>query len=128
MNSNIQHQVDIRRTQLLYANGALSNVTIVVACSVSFFILWGAIPPWQVIGWYGYMVSVVALRAGLLAWHGRSLDANQRARFWARYYIAATVLLGVGWTFLVVIGFSEDIWIRMLIVLLVVGVIWDRYR
>lgn len=123
MNTEIQHQVHIRRTQLLYANGALSNVTVLVASSVTLFILWGAVPFWRLFGWYGCMLLGVAMRAGLLVWHARSPAERKRASIWASRYIGATVLLGIGWMLLVTIGFTDDVWTRMLVVLLVIGII-----
>ncbi|MEN8177269.1 MAG: response regulator [Pseudomonadota bacterium] len=117
--NNILHE----RTELLYKNGHSSNVAVSIASIILVLILWGEVSAKILVIWLTGMSLGVIARAGLIVWRYRTDQIENRdAAFWGRRYIIATALLGMGWMLIVILGFSDDIWIRMLLVLLVIGV------
>lgn len=123
MASAIQEKILFERTRLLYKNGTASNITVVIAVVVVSLILWGDLPDWQIVCWLGAMVIMVTVRSVLLYLHHRAPPEEVDARIWAVRYLIVTGALGFGWVAIVILGVSEDLFTRMLIVMLVIGII-----
>lgn len=110
------------RTELLYRNGVASNGTVLLATIVIAGILRGSVSTQLLLGWAVFMSVGITLRTGLIVWRLRAPQAAS-AEAWAQRYFFGTALLGIGWAILVVLGNVDDVWLRLVILLVVVGMV-----
>ncbi|BBO83945.1 hypothetical protein DSCO28_45110 [Desulfosarcina ovata subsp. sediminis] len=119
---DIDENVIAERTNLLYRNALASNLTVLIASFIFSGILYGSIPAWHLFGWLTYMCIGAAIRLSLFFWRQRDPGATD-ASGWARRYFLATALLGVGWALIFLISRVDDVWLRMVVLLLVVSMV-----
>ena len=116
----IERQVLGERTELLYRNGRLSNMVVILAASLLASMFYGHVSTMLLLGWYVGIFCAVLLRVGLIVWRDRS-RRNTTSEVWSRRYIVATALIGMFWMLAVLLGYGDGIWQRMLLILLVVS-------
>ncbi len=119
MNNSIQAKIFAERTALLYKNASASSITVLIASSLFTVILWGEAQTEWLITWFSGMSAITLARIGLVVRYRKALSKRPDPRPWMWRYAGATALVGVFWALVVPLGFTGDLWIRMLIVILV---------
>jgi signal transduction histidine kinase len=69
------------------------------------------------------MGIMVTIRSVLIYLRDISPPEEVEAKIWTKRYLIATAAMGIGWVIIVFLGISEDLFTRMLIVMLVIGII-----
>jgi hypothetical protein len=59
--------------------------------------VWGHIAPSVLLGWSGIVLALQSVRVAQSLYFRRSKPPPQRARWWARIYLAATLISGCLW-------------------------------
>lgn len=119
---DIQNKILAERTSLLFENARASNIVVFIASTLLVSMLKDEVETDYLIAWFSFMSLMVVIRSGVIFLRRRSATAESDSRSWARRYIVVTTILGFGWMFIVLLGFTDDIWDNVVIMLLVVGV------
>ena len=122
METSSEHLIETERTALLFRNGRSSNAAVLFASLVISGIFAGLVAPLPLGAWLTLMTVGVGLRTALVVVHNRHPDAATPAG-WARGYAHATALLGLGWALMVVMAYSDDVWMNMVVVVVVIGMV-----
>ena len=123
ISAKIQEKVLHERTELLYRNGRFANFTVLIATTILFLILYGHLANEIIISWFVGMSLGIGLRTTLIVWREKSIPNQISDETWVNRYTYISALLGIGWATLIFLTFSDDIWTRMLITLLVLGIL-----
>ncbi len=122
MTAASERKIDAARAELLYRNGRHSNLTVLVA-GILLAILFGrAGLGATALAWLSAMALGVGARLLLLVWRARAGESAD-PQAWIRRYTFVTGLLGIGWAVGVGIGWTDDTWMRMLMLLVATAVV-----
>ncbi|MBL3529593.1 MAG: response regulator [gamma proteobacterium endosymbiont of Lamellibrachia anaximandri] len=119
MNNSIQAKIFAERTALLYKNGPASSITVLMASSLFTVILWDEAQTEWLIAWFSGLSAITLVRIGLVVQYRKAFSKRPDPKPWMWRYAGATALIGFFWAMVVPLGFTGDLWIRMLIVILV---------
>ena len=120
MIDDINSRILAERTELLYKNGRASNLTVMFIAMAMLMILHGAIKSPMLLSWFAVIVSLTVIRFGMMV--SRNYSKQSRTpKYWAKLYTFATALIGLCWMWIAIIGYVDDIWLRMVVVMLVIG-------
>ena len=120
MIDDINSRILAERTELLYKNGRASNLTVMFIAVAMLMILHGAIKSPMLLSWFAVIVSLTVIRFGMMV--SRNYSKQSRTpKYWAKLYTFATALIGLCWMWIAIIGYVDDIWLRMVVVMLVIG-------
>ena len=116
----IQRKIQAERTELLYRNGLLANVMVIVAALTMAIVLAksGMVP--LLAGWCTALVAAAMARLGLIVWR-RQRPLSATPEIWARRYTIGTAAMGLCWTLMVFVGHGDDVFRAMAVIVVVVG-------
>ena len=120
MSEHITHAILAERTKLLYENGRASSLVVMFSVCVLSGILYGKVEQQTIVLWLAGMLLAAGLRLALIRWRGHSTAGDDQA--WITRYALGTVLIGIGWSAFVIIGFGHSNWLNMLVVLVTLGI------
>ncbi len=119
--TNHAQQVYAEQVALLYRNAPIGFAVTVVAGGLLAFALYGQTPTSALVAWAACLVLVTSLRFVLWRVHDPS---PQDARYWERWFLVGTGLIGFTWGSTMVFLFSPDaITQQVLIVLVLAGMV-----
>lgn len=116
----IQRKIQAERTELLYRNGLLANLMVIVAALTMAVVLAesGLMP--LLVAWCTALVAAAVARLGLIVWRRRR-PLSATPEIWARRYTVGTAAMGLCWTLMVFVGHGDDIFRAMAVIVVVVG-------
>ncbi len=117
---SVEQQILGERTALLFQNGRLSNLMVLVAGVCITGILYGHVPSATLFAWWAAISVAALLRLTLISWRSRVPEHLSSGR-WAHRYSVLTGLVGCCWMWLVFLGYGEDVWRGMVVILITVG-------
>ena len=120
MNNNITLLILSERTKLLYKNGIASNLTVMFMAVVMLMLLHEVIHSPMLLSWFVVIVSLTVMRFGIIFWRNYSKE-SRTPKYWANLYIFATAMIGICWMWLAIIGYVDDVLLRMVVVMVVIG-------
>jgi hypothetical protein len=118
--NEINARIFAKRTDLLYRNGLVANSMIVFVATALTVLLHDAVNRTQLFIWLVCILLLSFFRFLLIVWHLRN-NSRHSSIFWSGIYTYATILVGLCWTWITLIGFVEDEEIRMIMVFVVMG-------
>ena len=120
VSASIEEKMMAERTALLFHNGRLSNLMVLVAGACLAGILHGYVSNRALFAWWAAISSAALLRLALIAWRARAPQQVSDER-WAKRYTAITAMVGGCWMWLVLLGYGTDVWRGMVVILITVG-------
>ncbi len=121
MSDRVDQDILVERTNLLFENGKASGLVVIISACILSAIMRGQIPDTSIIAWLMTIVILAILRLTLIAWRKSDPEAAS-PQTWGRRYTVATLLIGLCWVWLALIGYGDNAWLDMVILLTVVGI------
>ena len=108
-------------TRILYSNALRSNLVVLAAAAIIFFVFWSKLPKAVLLGWGSCVAAIVSYRFHLLFQYNRKKSADAGNTFYSSRYIAATFAVATCWLIIIALGlrmpgFEERIFFVLLLV------------
>ncbi|MCB1915110.1 MAG: response regulator [Rhodocyclaceae bacterium] len=116
----IRSKIQAERTELLYRNGLLANLMVIVAALTMAVVLFEVRRTPILVAWCAALVGSALARLSLIAWRRRRPE-SATPEAWANRYTIGTAAMGLCWTLMVFLGHGMDVWRAMAVIVVVVG-------
>jgi len=96
------------QVRLLFNNAPLAYTTTILNGAILAYILRNHVPTLLLVGWYGCLLLVTALRAMLVWRYHRTTPEPDRTDFWKRLYLIGAMTAGIVWGSTAFLVFPTD--------------------
>ncbi|MCP4128531.1 MAG: response regulator, partial [Gammaproteobacteria bacterium] len=121
MGDQIEQEIIVERTNLLFENGRVSSYIIIVASSMLGAIMYGLVPNISNFSWLLTIITAAVIRLLLIA-RWKSDPKALPLLIWRRRYIVVTAIISLCWVWFVLVGYGHNSWLDMVVLLLVIAI------
>ena len=116
-------QILTEQVRLLYANAPIANVMVICAALFCTVMLWEKIDNLALLIWFTALTTSALIRLGLVHYFNHQHTLISATKF-ARWYIWATLIVGIIWSlFCLFLFLSDDLFVFSFIIIIILAVI-----